>query len=251
MENNTTAKEKYAIKTKIQEFPTNMGSWITTSINLCEVINSYFGGIFKEFYASKIYINDGHDVSLATRRIPNGALYIDLFFSMKSNIGNGITNAIKLVDDNSDNGKINQNDLTAMYLNTVRRYNQTSVYELTDELKDILAPFTFEYIDENTKVNWNEHKSEELSSFDNFANKAEYICRISGLDLVKIIAAIYGTGSNGVRYDYNVTVQNVIPSRAGEYILNVSQLNMATVRELQSALGCWNNNGCNYNVYRG
>lgn len=251
MENNNTTREKFAVKTRIQEFPTNMGSWITTSLNLCDVINAYFGGIFKEFYASKIYINDGHDVGPATRRIPNGSLYIDLFFSMKNNVGNGITNAIKLTNSDSSNGKINQNDLTAMYMSTVKRYSQTSVYELTDELKDILTPFTFEYTDESSKVNWNDHKSEELSTFDSFTNRAEYICRISGLDLVKIIAAIYGTGENGIRYDYNITVQNVIPSRAGEYILNVSQLNMATVRELQSALGCWNNTGCSYNVYRG
>ena len=263
MENNVTMvnNEKTEIRIQPEPFHWNVKTEITTSMKLADKISSFFAGIFKDYSGCQIRINDGHGYPSAMQYIPSGAVYVNLYFSTKYEINNTgelfaiATKEMKTVDPRvnwENNRNVPKKEQlcapTSSYLNLTSIYSNSNAFEISKDMKDILAKYTFEGED---NVRWTDHLFEEITSIGVYDSGTETVLNVSGIDINKIIADIYGINNGEKRYDYSVNPSTIIPNRAGEFIVQISQLDTRVVRELQNALGVFNNNGANYHRYYG
>ena len=79
--------------------------------------------------------------------------------------------------------------------------------------------------------------------------KEEVVVCISGLSLNKIITKIYGDITDEGRFEYIANPSTIIPTKTSEFIMQVSQLDLAAVRNLQKALGVYNANAPQFHQY--
>ena len=235
------SKEENSDKVKIElkvvsplEFEGDIKSNIMTSDRLCDIIGSFFGSFFQDYYGCIIKQHTNVELNPETNAlnnagIPFGGFYVNLFFKDQGKATDGRIKT--LYQKNAE--KTESSTLAARYM----QYNNThaaasTIYKVSSDTETLLSLFM-----NNPIRNWAMYESEELVPMTAMLNsKPEVVERISCLSLDKIITMIYGSRTADSTYEYRTTLAS--PINAGsKFILTINQLDTAFVRELQNELG--------------
>lgn len=222
------------------EFEGDMKTNIVSSIEMAEIVSSLFAPAFSDYYGCNVRINDGRANPVIANSMPLGAIYVDLFFKDQGKAAEGTWKNINLRGSN-DEGK---SDLGSRFARVNGTINTGRVYEVTKETYEALEEFTFN----GGRVRWNEHTQEIVTPMTAYGKEEVVVC-ISGLSLNKIITKIYGEKTEEGRYEYIANPSTIIPNKANEFIMQVSQLDLATVRDLQKTLGIYSGNAPQFHQY--
>lgn len=243
IKNNPTETKKEKTTIKIKERPVFKGGMktdITTSIEIADFCNAMFAAAMHDFMGCKISINTGTDVVVANSGLPAGALYVDLYFRDNGKSTGAIKNLINIYEK----PEVKNEKLGDRLMRVAGNMNSASVYKVTPETYEMIEDF----MPNGSRTNWALHTTETTRNVDPILrSREEIIVKITGLDLNKIISYIYGSKTDEGVFDYIATPSTMIPATNGEFILQVAQLNMATVRELQEALG--GRKGSDFHIY--
>lgn len=217
-------------------FPTNMKSNFVSSIEMADIVSSIFGSGFSDFHGCNVRINDGSDARLNTV-VPIGGIYVDLFFKDHGAATTGIKNLERIgAPATSDSGEVKPGSVS---YGAYKRYqNVTSAagktYNVTKDTFESLEKFAFGN-GHNRNINW---WTEEFSApMTAIGTKEEAIVCIHGLSLKNILTELYGVKDEEGSYEYEITPSTFIPYRGKEFVMQVSQLELNTVRKLRNILG--------------
>ena len=240
-----TKTEETKAKINVNEhapFGGNMKCNLMSSMEMAEIVSSLFGGVFRDYAGCKIRINDGRGLPAVVNTIAPGALYVDLYFKDQS------------ADTSSDKiatlsiaGKKKEGEDKASLSERYTRVMGTipgRMYVVSKETYECLEEFMFN----GPRTQWNNH-TQEITTQMNPYSKDEVLVTISGLDLNKIIAKIYGTKTEEGRYEYMAAPSTVIPNKTEEFIMTVTQLDLETVTDLQNTLGIYTSNAPTFHQY--
>lgn len=239
-----------------QEFKGDIKTNITTTIKLADMISKTFMDVCHDYCGCKIRINDSR--SRLGNDIPVGALYVEMYFKdfgdpkedgVIKNIVPRFNNAASKY-----NASDNKNNIVARYIN-ITGASDGRIYDVTRKTFELLEEFMFDYnprlpLNARQRIRWDKFVWEEITPMDLYGNKQETVVCISGIDLNKIVSKFYGATINNEKYDYMVTPSTIIPSQAGEFVVQISQLDVGVVRELQNTLGLYNSNNTIYHSCR-
>lgn len=229
--NGKTEKAKIEVL-KHMEFEGDMKTNIISSIDMAEIVSQLFTPAFSDYYGCNVRINDGRANPIITNSMPIGSIYVDLYFKDQGEAADGTFKNIRLRgSNNSENGKM---DLGARYFRVNGAINNSRAYEVTKETYEALEEFTVT----GGRIRWNEHTQEITTPMTAYGKEEIVVC-ISGLSLNKIITKIYGAKTDEGRYEYIANPSTIIPSNSQEFIMQVSQLDLAAVRNLQRTLGIY------------
>lgn len=240
---NSKTTERTKVSITVADHPTfegDMKSNIISSIDMAEIVSSLFAPAFADYYGCNIRVNDGHTNPVIASTMPIGAIYVDLYFKDFGNAPEGTQKNI--VSRNADKDK--SGDLGARFMRVNGAFNNSRAYTVTKETYEALEDFAFN----QGRTRWNEHTQEITTSMSTYGKEEVVVC-ISGLSLDKIVTAIYGDVTDEARYEYRTTVSTVIPSKTQEFIMQVTQLDLAAVRNLQKALGIYSSNALQFHQY--
>lgn len=238
MSNNVIAKTETKEKARLEmnslkTFEGGMKTNITSSIEMADRVSSVFGAL-PDYYGCKIRINNGYALPSVAHSMPQGEVYVDLYFKDNRSVSpDDESKSIRLISE-TDDGKP-KNDLGSRLLKMSGARNGR-VYKVTENTFDILE----EFMPMGSRTRWNEH-IQEISTNSSVYGKEDVVVCISGLKLDRIVSKIYGDKTASGRYEYCVVPSTVIPNANQEFIIQVTQLDMATVRKLERDLGIYGN----------
>lgn len=221
------------VLTEPKKFEGDMKTNIISSIEMADIISSLFSSVFNDYYGCNVRVNDGHASPVVTNSLPYGAIYVDLYFKDQPAQENLLKNIEPYAKDAEGKPK-DPNSLGARFTRMNGSISTGRVYSVSKETYEALAEFM-----PTGPFRWNEH-TQEISTPMGVYSKEEVVVCISGLDLNKIITKIYGDRTDETTYEYIATPSTIIPSRTSEFIMQVTQLDIAIVRELQQVLGVRN-----------
>lgn len=239
-----TEKTKAETKAKINlnehaPFGGNMKCNLMSSMEMAEIVSSLFGGVFRDYAGCKIRINDGRGLPAVVNTIAPGALYVDLYFKDQSSEKSDKIANLSIPGKNEEKkGTLGERYTRVMGTIPGR------TYQVSKETYECLEEFMFN----GARTQWNNH-TQEITTQMNPYSKDEVLLTISGLDLNKIIAKIYGTKTEEGRYEYMATPSTVIPNKTEEFIMTVTQLDLETVTDLQNTLGIYTSNAPTFHQY--
>lgn len=241
---NATKIEETKTKINVNDpapFGGNMKCNLISSMEMAEIVSSLFGSVFRDYAGCKIRINDGRGLPAVVNTIAPGALYVDLYFkeNRDGNEGKKIaTLSIPGKKDNKENSSLGERYTRVMGTIPGR------IYHVSKETYECLEEFMFN----GPRTQWNNH-TQEITTQMNPYSKDEVLVTISGLDLNKVIAKIYGTKTKEGRFEYMATPSTVIPNKTEEFIMTVTQLDLETVTDLQKTLGIYTSNAPTFHQY--
>ena len=245
---NTNVKANNAEKTTARievvdpiPFGGNMKSNLISTMEMAEIVSGLFGGVFRDYAGCKIRINDGRGLPAVTSTIAMGALYVDLYFKEQPNNGEGKRVNLITPTKKENNG---EKESLSQRFTRVCCTAPGRMYTVTKETYECLEEFVFAGI----RPNWNNYTQEITAQTHPYA-KDEVFVVISGLDLNRIISKIYGTKTAEGRFEYRATPSTVIPNKADEFIITVSQLDLETINDLQTTLGIYMGNAPSFHPY--
>ena len=221
------------------EFEGDMKTNIISSIDMAEIVSSFFAPAFSDYYACKICINDGRNPAIANT-MPIGSIYVDLYFKDLGKAAEGTWKNIVRRGENKDG----RTDLGARFFRVNGSFNNSRAYEVTKETYEALDEFTFT----NGRTRWSDHTTETSTPMSVYGKDEVVVC-ISGLSLNKIITKIYGKRTEDGIYEYIATPSTIIPSNSQEFIMQVSQLDLEAVRNLEKTLGIGSANSPYFHTY--
>lgn len=115
--------------------------------------------------------------------------------------------------------------------------NGKSKFNLTNVAKEMLEPFLM-YQYGNQKTNWSQYISDHVVNGPGF-NGSIVECRVTSIDINKLIALIFGEKDNGEILDYKTTVQ--YNTRTMENYLEITRGNVKTIAKVAEQIGFMNN----------
>lgn len=223
------------------KFEGDMKTNIISSIDMADIISSFFAPAFSDYYGCNVRINDGRANPVIANSMPFGAIYVDLFFKDQGKAAEGTWKNIVPRGQATEGGT----DLGSRFLRVNGSANTGRAYEVTKETYEALEEFTFN----GARARWNEHTQEITTPMSAYGKDEVVVC-ISGLSLNKIITKIYGDITEEARYEYIAYPSTIIPNKTQEFIMQVCQLDLAAVRNLQKALGIYGSNAPQFHQYR-
>lgn len=236
-------------------FVGGLDSMFMTSMEAANMINDVFKSVFHDYVGCNVRINDGRNPVVANK-VPIGTMYVDMYFKnilgRKNNDGEEEYNGLKSVVPFGTSAKkaINGGKKSDKELSDEeKKANESSIemcrrlqkitgaastmgraYELNTETHDILSKF----MPDGDRTIWSNHEH-EVSVNMNAYGKTEILIEVTGLLLINLLYEIFGT-ENG-QYEYSAVASTIIPSRAEEFVMQISRLKRSTVQELQAKLG--------------
>lgn len=239
MKVNSEATTKASIEVaEHPQFNGDMKTNILTSIEMAEIVSSLFAPAFPDYYGCRVCINDGRSPIVAAT-MPYGALYVDLFFKDGGEAPEGMKKNIVPRGSKMDG----RQDLGARFAR-VNGANNGRAYEVTKRTYEMLE----EFMRNGNRTRWNEH-TQEITSPMGVYGKDEVVVCISGLDLNRVITKIYGAKTEQGRYEYAASPSTLIPNKNQEFVMQIVQLDLATVRNLQNSLGIYTPNALQFHQY--
>ena len=239
-----TKTEETKAKINLNEhapFGGNMKCNLMSSMEMAEIVSSLFGGVFRDYAGCKIRINDGRGLPAVVNTIPAGALYVDLYFKDQSADKSDKIATLSVHGKKDDDKKTSLSERYTRVMGTI----PGRMYDVSKETYECLEEFMFN----GPRTQWLNH-TQEITTQMNPYSKDEVLLTISGLDLNKVIAKIYGTKTEEGRYEYMATPSTVIPNKTEEFIMTVTQLDLETVTDLQNTLGIYTSNAPTFHQYR-
>lgn len=237
-ENKDTKKKDVKVEvTDCLAFDGDMKNNIMTTNKLCGIISAFFGSFLQDYYGCEINMYDGSNL-ITKALVPEGQLYVNLYFKDQ---GPSIDGRLKCIEMNGSDGNANKSSsITQRYFAFQQTYAGTNMYHLTEEAKILLSKFMFGY---NPNPNWALCYKEVLAPMTaNPNSKPEVISEVIGFDLNKIITMIYGTRDENSSYDYRTCIASNIGcsnymTNVKNFLIQISQLDIAFVKELENELG--------------
>ena len=239
-------------------FEGDMKTNLVSTIEMGEIVSSLFKPAFTDFYGCNIRVNTGNNNYTGTlpgaiSTVPTGAIYVDLYFK---DLGRSATGAVKTlspfgqpVKKTTENGEEKKGNNLAERFQRVNASNNAAapghVYEVSEETYEALEEFMFV-----RNPRWREHTQEISVNMGMIGSKEEVVVCISGLSLDKILTAIYGSKTKEGEFEYSAVPSTIIPGHNNEFIMQVTQLNLAVVRKLHRELGINNPANPQFHVYR-
>lgn len=230
----TSIKKEEKASLHIEEHPVfkgDMKTEITTSIDMANLVSSIFAGVFADYYGCNVRINDGTGYPAVVNSMPQGSIYVDLFFKDMGTAPENLMKNIELI--NGGGNKESKDPLGARFARVNGSANGR-VYNVTASTYQSLEKF----MRSGERTRWAEHTYEISSTMSPYGKEEALVC-ISGLDLNKLVTEIYGNDLAEGKYEYAVTPSTIIPGKNQEFIMQICQLNLKTVRDLQSTLGIY------------
>ena len=237
-----TKEESAAINvTKPLKFDGSLKTKIISTMELCETISSLLGPAIYEYVGCKIELNVGKALPEVANSFMYGAPYVDIYLRYR---GEDKTEKIKALNSrvpvgNNDDKNVS---IAERFARVNRTFASTSMFTLTDDIKEALA----EYMPKGKRTNWN-CITEEIVNPMNYFGKDETLVRISGIDLTKLVSEIYSTkdeeddakkeADKKEKYEYIIEPRTPIPSQTNEFIIQIIQYDIATTNRIQSMLG--------------
>lgn len=239
---NATKIEETKAKITVNDhaaFGGNVKCNLMSSMEMAEIVSSLFGGVFRDYAGCKIRINDGRGLPAVVNTIAPGALYVDLYFKDQSaDTSDKIATLSVIGKDDNKKGSLGERYTRVMGTTPGR------IYQVSKETYECLEEFMFN----GARTQWNNH-TQEITTRMNPYSKDEVLVTISGLDLNKVIAKIYGVKTEEGRYEYMAAPSTVIPNRTEEFIMTVTQLDLETVTDLQNTLGIYTSSTPTFHQY--
>ena len=235
-----TEKTKASIEvTDHLEFKGDMKTDIISSIDMADVVSSLFAPAFADYYGCKICINNGRNPTMAAK-LPYGMLYVDLFFKDQGMAtGKGWKNI--QARNSSNNENLSMGDRFQMVNGT----GNARAYNVTPQTYEALEEFMLS----GSHTRWAEHTTETPISMSVYGKNEIVVC-ISGLVLNKVITKIYGDKTADDRYEYDVTLSNLIPHKNDEFLIQVCQLSVSAVRNMERVMGIYSANSPQFHRYQ-
>ena len=237
-----TKTESAAISvTKPLEFDGSLKTKIISTMELCETISSLLGPSIYEYVGCKIELNVGKALPEVANSFMYGAPYVDIYLRYR---GEDNTEKIKALNSRVPVGNKDDKNISIAerFARVNRTFASTSMFTLTDDIKEALA----EYMPKGKRTNWN-GITEEIVNPMNYFGKDETLVRISGIDLTKLVSEIYSTkdeeddakeeADKKEKYEYIIEPRTPIPSQTNEFIIQIIQYDIATTNRIQSMLG--------------
>jgi hypothetical protein len=210
-----------------------MKSSFANTVELTKIVDTLFGPAMRDYVGCKISYNNG-DVTgqfpLAGNDIPMGKFYVSLYFkdrsstSVKCPIENVTLRANKIHSGNK-------------YEKLVQMTGRSAgrMYDVTPETYEALDEFRFF---PNRKCNWANLTTEVVSNFGfSGSYNQEIVACVTGLDFEKIINTVYGTRTEEGIYQYQAVPVQIVANVNGEYVVQITQLDVTKLDELRKSLG--------------
>ena len=230
---NTVDKDEKTVKTiEVTEnlpFDANIKSCFINTIELATVIDNLFGPAMRDYVGCKISLNNGDVPQHLLSDIPMGKMYVSLYFKDRSGMNDNcpITNVISRI---ASKGKTKFDSLLKMSGVSAGR-----LYDITPETYEALDEFRFF---PQRKTNWHMLTNEVVSNFGFIgASNQEVVACITGLDLEKIINKVYGTRTEEGIFQYQVAPVQIVANVNGEYVVQITQLDIRKLEDLRRSLG--------------
>lgn len=244
METNTTKQEKTTIEIKAGNhlaFAGDMRTNLLSSYDVCDIVSDLFKSAFADYHGCNIFVNNGSATCPAVRNtIPAGKIYVDLYFKYNNSDDNGLIRNLNRCGENTSGSS----DLGARFQHVSFANSGASngrIFTVTKETYEALEEFMFARPG-STFTRWSDFTYEVPAPMAVVGNKEEaYVC-ISGLSLDKILTKIYGAKTDEGEFEYITTPATIIPSNVNEFIMQITRLDLATVRRLQRQLGVYSGN---------
>ena len=132
--------------------------------------------------------------------------------------------------------------LSERYMNFMGSRNVSNNYKI--------LPHTYEMLEEfmpcSQNTNWKVHTFETTSGMTMYNSREEIVVCVTGLDVDKILAKIYGEKDNNGIYEYRCLPSTVIANRIDEFVVTIQQLDNNVIRTLSNEIGVYANNPANF-----
>lgn len=241
--------EPYKMSISSIPFNADNGSKLMRSAELNELIYDVFASTFNDFYGCMV-----------ERNLQNGRPELHLYFKHKNaaNMDKSKLTAFDAPNTNNNKADSKNDSLNARFQNTVANRSKTAHnknYIITDAGKDILGSLMVN--NRSNQINWNQCLVEMVDNSYSNPQFTSLMVAVKGIDLLKVIALIYGNkievreedGSvhkDKVIYECSIireqSVGNVWQNAQGtvlslNFILSIQQLNIDKVNKLAQQLG--------------
>lgn len=215
------------------EFDANVKSLFANTIELTKLVDSLFGPAMRDYVGCKISLNvDPRNMpAFVAAEIPMNKFYVTLYFKDRSNTNDKCP--IKNVTLRSH--QAGKSKLDSLMMMTGANAGRT--YNITDETYEALNEFKF-FPARNSKSVWANLTSEITSNFGfSGSYNQEAVACITGLDLEKIISKVYGTRTEEGIFQYQAVPVQIVANVNGEYVVQITQLDMSKMDEMRRSLG--------------
>lgn len=224
-----TNQEKFAITVPVPaEFPNLIEANLITSTELMEKISELFSAAYKDFVGCFL-----------SPRVNGGGFDLKLYFCAPAVDNNGATYAFELTGATQ-----RQQSKTGLIagLVTLEKRSSQRLYSLTQHGREGLEDFLL--LPKNAKPDWNKFAQEEMQNSN--INQGVY-ATVIGLDVIKVIAAIYGEKKDGQYLQYQLTpirpVNQNGPASSLDWIIQIQRLGMKELDRVSRRVGMVQNGG--------
>lgn len=236
--NSTKEVDKLTIRIKKHaEYPTLMKGGVISSYELMEQISELFS-IYDDFYSCYVTprtVGYGFDVSLYFTE-PQVSYHKKDEDILRAFINKG-------AEEKNRDGKVS----IINTLNSLERRNTSRMYNLTDDGYEGLIDFFTLPKGKDRK----EHLNPFIKEVNQNANINNGVFAVvTGLDINKILAAIYGNTENGEYVQYQLTpirplgqINPMSPNAAMDWILSIQRIGMKELNKVTRKVGLVQNNG--------
>ncbi len=238
--------KKTKTKIVVTQHPTFAGGLktdLTSSIALAETIGMMLSAVMDDYYGCRIRVNDNsyEAASVISNIVPRGAMYVEIYLKDSGSKGshkNLISNS-----PSADGDK--KRSMSDRYRSLVGN-KSSQAYTVTDETYEMLEEFMFP----NVQHRWGNLTSEIYTVVNQPHGSGEVLKVITGLSLNAFITKIYGDRTEDGQFEYMATPSTHIPFKNNEFIIQVTQLNKKTVRDLEATLGVYTANTAIHTYHR-
>ncbi len=218
-------------------FEGDMKNNIMTNNKLCGIISNFFGSFMQDYYGCEIGIADGSD-PIITNCVPANQLFVTLYFKDQGPSTDGRLKCLEMNGTKDEgNGKTGISDLAKRFCAYQQTYARGNMYHVHKDACTLLTEFMY-----TSNPNWNMIAKEVIVPMTaNPSSKGEVVVSVTGLSLNAIITKIYGYRDENSTYDYRTNlasnVGNNYVTNKKNFLVQISQLDIAFVRELENELG--------------
>lgn len=209
---------------------------LTSSIALAETIGMMLSEVMDDYYGCRIRVNDGNyePASSISNVVPRGAMYVEIYLKDSGRTKSVHKNLISNLHADANGEKATMSDR----FKSVTGSKTSRAYTVTDETYEMLEEFMFP----NVPHRWFNLTSEIYTVVNQPHGSAEVLTVITGLSLDALITKIYGDRTDEGQFEYMATPSTRIPYKNNEFVIQVTQLNKKTVRDLEATLGVYTAN---------
>lgn len=218
-----TEDSKFTITvTETADFPNLIKGGLITSYELMEKVSEFFSAAYKDFTGCFI-----------TPRSNGQGFDTKLYFGAPATDNAGATYAFEL----NGNQRHQQKSGLIAGLTSIERRSSQKIYTMTQHGREGLVDFLS--IPRGKQPDWKQFISEEMQ---NSNINAGIYALVSGIDIIKILATIYGEKEDGDYLQYQLTPirplsQNNAIGAALDWILSIQRLGMKELNSISRKVG--------------